>query len=120
VYFVVPLSRLDQHATTSYLTNSMEQSSWESDSLPSQEIPCCMWDVKVQFSTTACHQSLSWDRCIKFTPSNPISVRSILRLWDLRFSRCEGVNIGLLGCDVLWSCRQMPTFQRNFRPNIVV
>jgi hypothetical protein len=28
----------------------------------------------------------------------------------------EDVNVGLLGCNTMWTCRQIPTFWRNILP----
>jgi len=60
----------------------MEQSpSWEASSHSASQIPHLLWTRRfITVFTTAHHWSLSWFGCIHSTPSQPISLRSILIL----------------------------------------
>jgi hypothetical protein len=63
------------------LTDSMEQglSSEAGSHSAIQEIPHLLWNQKfITAFTRAHHWSLSWTRCIQATPSNPISLQSVL------------------------------------------
>jgi hypothetical protein len=54
---------------------------WEAGSCPArEEIPCFVWNLKVYYSTWACHWILSWAGWIHSMPSIPLSVRFILML----------------------------------------
>jgi hypothetical protein len=63
--------------TNPWKSKSMEQNPLKT----SQEIPHLLWNLKIRYRVRrTCHGSLSWSRCIKPTPSHPISLRFILIL----------------------------------------
>jgi len=73
----------------------MKQSpSWEADDhSPSREIPYFLWHPNfITVFTRAGHRILSWVRLIQSASSHPVSLRSILKSFQL----CLGLLSGLL------------------------
>lgn len=74
----------------------MEQSPyWEANrSLASQEMTCILWKLKVHtLFTTASNFSLSWAMWNQFTPSLPVSWRSISRLFSFLHPVCKVTSL---------------------------
>jgi hypothetical protein len=70
-------------------TNFMELSpSWEAaNCAATQELPSILWNPKFYYRfTRALHWYLSQARSIHSIPPQPISLRSILTIYELRFS----------------------------------
>jgi hypothetical protein len=41
-----------------------------------------------------------------------VNRKNVLTVWDLVFSQCWKVSVGLLYGNTMWTCRQIPMFQR--------